>query len=143
MKKIQNILFVDDDTISSYINRAVLEEMQVAENLHWLNDGQEALEYLKERCSEDSQHNYACNDLIFLDLNMPQVNGFEFLESLQQLPGIDPLKLYIVMLTSSWHSRDMEKARTYAIQDYLIKPLTAEKVAEVVRKYHNHLAGGV
>lgn len=141
MKKIQNILFVDDDTISSYINRAVLEEMQVAENLHWLNDGQEALEYLKERCAESSQHAYACNDLIFLDLNMPQINGFEFLESLQQLRGINTLKLYIVMLTSSWHSRDMEKARSYAIQDYLIKPLTAEKVAEVVRKYHSHMAG--
>lgn len=141
MKKIQHILFVDDDNISSYINRAVLEEMQVAENLHWLNDGQEALDYLKERCAKASNPQNACTDLIFLDLNMPQVNGFEFLENLQLLPGIDTLGLYIVMLTSSWHSRDMEKARTYAIQDYLIKPLTAEKVAEVVRKYHSHLAG--
>lgn len=140
MKKIQHILFVDDDNISSYINRAVLEEMQVAENLHWLNDGQEALDYLKQRCAEGGQRKNACNDLVFLDLNMPQINGFEFLESLQHLAGIDTLGLYIVMLTSSWHSRDLEKARTYAIQDYLIKPLTAEKVAEVVKKYHRHMA---
>lgn len=135
MKKIKNIVFIDDDEITCYLNRIVLEEMGVAENITCLEDEHEALEFIQEKCSNRSAGENICPEIIFLDLNMPFFNGFEFLEQLEKNPDIDTDSLYIVLLTSSWHAGDMKKAMHYPVQGFLNKPLTVEKVQDIVEQY--------
>lgn len=136
MKKIKNVLIIDDDEITCFINKSVLEEEQVAENILCLENEQEALEHILEQCSNKAAGEDNCPELIFLDLTMPLFNGFEFLEKLQNQPGINLHKLYIVILTSSWHTRDMLKVGQYKVQEYLHKPLTHEQVNDVVKRFH-------
>lgn len=140
MKKISNILFIDDDQITCYLNKSIVEEMQVADNILCMDDEQQALDFLKAQCAKRNSGEEDCPELVFIDLNMPFLNAFEFLESLDNYPEIDIEKLFIVLLTSSWHSRDVEKAKNYKIQGYLNKPLTSEKLREVVAQFKNSFA---
>jgi CheY-like chemotaxis protein len=136
MKKINNILFIEDDEITCFLNKAIVEEMQVAENVHCLDDEEIALEYLKEKCTKRSAGDELCPELIFLDLNLSFLNAFEFLERLESTTEIEIERLFIVLLTASWDARDMEKAKQYKIQGFMNKPLTHEKIQEVVLSFN-------
>ena len=139
MKKINNILFIDDDEITCFLNKSIVEEMQIADNIFCLEDEQKALDFLKLQCSHKNAGEEACPELVFLDLNMPFLNAFEFLESLELYPEIDINRLFIVLLTSSWHSRDLEKAKNYKIKGYLNKPLTQEKLHDIVALFNKNI----
>ena len=139
MKKINNILFIEDDEITSFLNKTIVEEMEVAENVHCLDDEQKALAFLLENCSSKSAGEGNCPELIFLDVNLPFLNAFEFLERLKSYPDLDLGKLFIVLLTSSWDSRDMEKAKKYQVHGFLHKPLTPDKIHDVVGRFHESL----
>ncbi|WP_224998530.1 response regulator [Cesiribacter sp. SM1] len=139
MKKINNIIFIEDDEITCFLNKAIVEEMEVAENVHCLDDEEAALEYLKEQCSNRSAGADPCPELIFLDLNLPFLNAFEFLERLERMPEIEVERLFIVLLTASWDVRDMEKAKQYNIQGFLNKPLTHEKIQQVILTFNNSI----
>lgn len=138
MKKLSNILFIDDDEITCYLNKSIVEEMQVAKNIVCLDDEQQALDFLKLHCAKKSAGDEDCPELIFLDLNMPFLNAFEFLESLKNYPEVDINRLFIVLLTSSWHARDIEKAKDYKVQGYLNKPLTREKLQDILLRFDKH-----
>jgi CheY-like chemotaxis protein len=119
--KVDKVLLVDDDSISNFINRSLIEEIltsdvEVAEN------GLEALEIMKECLSHNN-----CPHLIFLDINMPVMDGFEFLEALNQIRSKPDLK--IIILTSSRALRDLNQASAYSILGYICKPLTLTKLA--------------
>lgn len=139
MKKINNVLFIEDDEITCFLNKSLVEEMQVAENVHCLDDEERALEYLKKQCSNRMAGEKPCPELIFLDLNLPFLNAFEFLERLENYPDIEVEHLFIVLLTASWDMRDMEKAKKYRIQGFLNKPLTHEKIKEVVINFNRSM----
>ncbi|WP_224994271.1 response regulator [Cesiribacter sp. SM1] len=136
MKKIKNILFIDDDDITCFINRSIIEELQISEGITCLDDEQQALNYLKEKCGDKGAGVDACPAIIFLDLNMPFFNAFEILEQLEEEPAVDRENLFIVLLTSSLHTRDREKAKSYNVQGYLNKPLNPDKVIDVVKRFH-------
>lgn len=140
MKKINNITLIEDDEITCIENKLLIEEMQVAEHVHSLDDEQMALEFLKERCSEQNGGEEQRPELIFLDLNMPFLNAYEFLDRLAACPEIAIDKLFIVLLTSSWNFRDREKAARLPVSGYLNKPLTQEKLKEVVHRFHKQYA---
>ncbi|WP_225000394.1 response regulator [Cesiribacter sp. SM1] len=137
MKKIKSVLFVDDDEITSYINKSIIEEMQIAEKVHCMEDEQKALEFIIEHCSGKGAGDDSCPELIFLDVHMPFFNALEFLELLQQHPGFDAEKLFIVLLTSSMHDRDKALSQKYKVQAYLNKPLTPEKISHILFQFFN------
>ncbi|AHM62955.1 two-component response regulator [Flammeovirgaceae bacterium 311] len=139
MKKISNVLFIEDDEITCFLNKSIVEEMQVAENIQCLDDEESALAYLKNQCRNRMAGEEACPELIFLDLNLPFLNAFEFLERLENYPEIEVERLFIVLLTASWDARDMEKAKKYHIQGFLNKPLTQEKIQEVVVNFNKSM----
>jgi CheY-like chemotaxis protein len=71
-------------------------------------------------------------EIIFLDINMPEMNGWDFLEALQELPSHLSNKCRIVMLSSSIDTADIRKARTYAmVEDFISKPLTVDKLNRI------------
>ena len=133
MKKIGKILLVDDDEITCYLNRNLIEEMEVAKQIESVHDGMQALQYVKAKFIGTANPNYEI-DLLFLDLNMPVMNGFEFLEELNKSNGIDRNRFKIIILTSSENKKDAAEAALYneLVHTYITKPLKEEKLKELL-----------
>ncbi|MDO1451101.1 response regulator [Rhodocytophaga aerolata] len=125
MKKINSLLIVDDDHISNLLTSMLFSELYAHTQIRVSENGAQALEEIKD-CLQSEQN---CPDVIFLDVEMPTMDGFEFLERLEELNKKD---LPIVLLTSSLHARNQEKARKYKIKALVEKPLTEEKIESVL-----------
>ena len=132
MPQLSSILLVDDDTTTNFLNQALIARTGVAAQVLVAENGLEALQQLHRTCLPDSQQ---CLALILLDVNMPVMNGFEFLEAYAQLPAVQQQAIVIVMLTTSLLPRDLERMRQLPVSDVLDKPLTKEKLLRVVRQY--------
>jgi CheY-like chemotaxis protein len=125
MKKINSLLLVDDDQISNLITSMLFAELHAHTHIRIAEDGQQALEEIKD-CL-DNEHN--CPDVIFLDLEMPGMDGFEFLDRLEE---INKNHLPVILLTSSVHSRNQEKAGKYMVKALVEKPLTEAKIEQLL-----------
>lgn len=129
MAKLSCVLLVDDDPATNYLNRRILERLDVADTILVALDGEEALAQLAETCTDASN---TCPVLIFLDVKMPVMDGFEFLAAFQQLPIQQRQSIVLVMLTTSLHPRDLERLQDLPVADFLNKPLTNEKIEQVL-----------
>lgn len=120
------VLIVEDSEIDQFLHKSMIEDYNSDIEILMASDGQEALEVLEAADKVP--------DLIFLDINMPRMNGHEFLEAYcgGNCEGPDPDKAaVVVMLTSSSQTRDKEKGEAYdCVKQYMQKPLTLELVAE-------------
>lgn len=116
----KRVLLIDDDPITNYINKRVIEIAGLAGEIVLAENGQQGLEILIE--GNDKGDPFP--DLIVLDINMPVVNGFEFLNQLQDLaiPGCALKNITIV--SSSDRNEDKVKAKELGIENYLVKPMT-------------------
>lgn len=127
--KLHSILLVDDDEISNYITEALINEIDIAKSLSIATDGQQALDYLQ-------QHPIINNEadghiMVLLDLNMPVMDGFEFMEEYQQKSWKD--KATVIMLTSSSNPKDMAKAKKYNFAGYLQKPFSQDDLKSIIQ----------
>lgn len=139
MNKLSSILLVDDDKTTNFLNELMLKKLDVADTLLVALNGREALAVLQEHCATATP---TCPALIFLDINMPVMNGFEFLDSYSQLPWMKRRATVIVMLTTSLHSRDLQRAQQLPVAGFVSKPLTAEKVELILRQHFPAAAPG-
>lgn len=133
MQKLSCVLLVDDDQTTNYLNRLLLNRFQITENVLVAPNGREALDLLAEHCQADESPN--CPVLILLDVNMPVMNGFEFLDAYAQLPEQQRQAMVIVMLTTSLHPQDVERAKHLHVAGFLSKPLTNKQLADVLRQH--------
>lgn len=136
MRKLNKILLVDDDSTSNFLTHMILEDLQVTDTIIVKKNGQEALDYLNEDCL---QNNEICPELIFLDINMPIMDGFELLDEMQRLKklNINGSDTTVVLLTTSNNPKDIEKAKTYNITYYIEKPLTEDSIRQLFSKTYN------
>lgn len=124
MQQANSVLLVDDDPASSYLGHFLLKKLGVFKHITLKSNGKEALDFLKA-CEQDE-----FPDLILLDINMPLMDGFEFMENFQLLPLVVPAR--VVMLTSSVSEKDVQAAERFQIKDFINKPLTKEKLARLM-----------
>ena len=132
MQKLAAILLVDDDPTSNYLNQLLLEELAVADHLLVATNGAEALHILTHVLPPATA---TAPVLVLLDVNMPVMNGIEFLEAYQQLPPDRRQAVVIVMLTTSLHPRDLARIQALPIAGLVSKPLSEEKINAILREY--------
>jgi len=129
-----SILLVDDDEINNFISiKLIRKALENAEIKACLN-GRFAIEELSEIQKDDPAK---LPDFILLDINMPIMNGWEFLDEYKRL-NIDPLgKSKIYIISSSVFSNDISKARSYPlVRNFVSKPLSVEKIREMLASEH-------
>jgi two-component SAPR family response regulator len=133
MKTIKRALIIDDDEINNFICIKNMKDTGFAEHATYCLRGREGLDELADALQHRSDD---VPDVIFLDINMPLMNAWEFLEEYKQLiPRFDkPVKLFI--LSSSVYRKDIEKSSHYEmVADYIIKPLSKESLRQINEKY--------
>jgi CheY-like chemotaxis protein len=135
MSKIPAVLLVDDDPTTNFLNKKLLLRLGVTDNIRVALNGREALHEMREHCQEQPAD---CPVLVFLDINMPVMNGIQFMEAYQQLPVEEQRAVVVVMLTTSVSARDQQRVQELPIADYLDKPLTQQQVERVLAQ---HFAG--
>ncbi|WP_439881149.1 response regulator [Pontibacter sp. MBLB2868] len=134
MKSLNTILLIDDDETTNYLNHRLLTRMEVAPDIRVVTNGEEALNYLNKAFAGEPE--YPRPDLIFVDIKMSVMDGFEFLEEYQQLDQQDKDKVVMLMLTSSASFYDLEKLKQFPdVRQHYSKPLTEGDVRDVMREY--------
>jgi CheY-like chemotaxis protein len=134
MKKINCILLVDDNHADNEFHKIVINKAGVCDHIEIALNGQKALDYINR--SAQSPELLPQPELIFLDVNMPRMNGFEFLEEYDKLDEELKSKLVVMMLTTSLNPVDRERANEYdCLAEFLNKPLTSQSVQKLVEKY--------
>lgn len=132
MKKLQYTLLVDDDEATNFINELLIEELNFTEKLLTAQNGKEALDLIRELCRKEAG---LLPELILLDINMPVMDGFDFLDAFQALDCPDKKNTRIVMLTTSLHRKDIEKVKDAGVAGFLNKPLTIAALEEILRTH--------
>lgn len=140
MAKLKNILLVDDDEITNYINSDLIKSMDITEHVSIAHNGKEALEYLIRAHEKPAPEGYIIPDLIFLDINMPVMNGFQFIENYYYMLGKQKLTTVVTMLTTSLIKEEVTQAlnMVHVVKGYIEKPLTREVVQELYNAHQVH-----
>jgi CheY-like chemotaxis protein len=124
---INKILLVDDDATANYLSKELLESLNAAKEIEIAENCLRALELIRKA---------DCADVIFLDIKMPGIDGFDFLERLKSIALTKKVK--VIMLTSSLRPEDKLRAFSFkSVIEYLEKPLTPEKVQMIATTFLN------
>ena len=135
-QKLGSILLIDDDAATNFINAHLLKKIDCAEDITVRENGQEAIDYLKQAYETGKS-----TDLIFPDINMPRMNGWEFLEAYGNILHPKGERTVIVMLTTSPLLEDQLKANGIeAVAEFRNKPLNREMLQGVLQRHFPLLA---
>ena len=127
MKTINTICIIDDDPIFRFGTRKLMEKVQASLNFLVFKNGKEAFDYLVLK----TQTSANIPDVILLDLNMPIMDGWQFLDEYLKIENLERIPIYIV--SSSVDRRDIDKAKSYNIvDDYLIKPFSVSIIRDLL-----------
>jgi CheY-like chemotaxis protein len=133
MSKYHSVMLIDDNEIDNLINQKMVEAARLSDYIYTHTGAKSAIEFLKN--IEQLEKNIAESvlpDVIFLDIDMPLMDGFQFLEEFNKLKDTTIKKCKIIMLTSSINPQDVSKSKKYdAVKKYLNKPLSQESLTEL------------
>jgi CheY-like chemotaxis protein len=137
--RLRRILLVDDDETTNLLNKRLLSKMNVADNIDIAFDGLEALGFLVNKLeSPNGVVEFPKPDLIFLDVRMPVMDGFEFLLKYKDLSKDQMAKTVIIMLSTSLRNEDITRAKELNVDDYVNKPLTESTINNVLERFFNN-----
>lgn len=122
-----NLLVIDDDDINIFIISKIVEKTGFDVDLCAKHNGQLAIDYIKELVENDQP----LPQLVLVDINMPILNGWEFIEAFETLKLDEPNDMY--MLSSSVYENDIEKAKSYkSVKGFISKPLSIDRLKELL-----------
>ena len=124
----KNVLLVDDDDIFNFLNAKTLQSLGFVNDIHTALNGKQAIDLFNDYFGGSKP----LPDIILLDLNMPIMDGFSFLEAFRRLdlPGKDQVR--VVIVTSSDSPNDIKRAKDLGVNQYLTKPLEAESLRKAL-----------
>jgi CheY-like chemotaxis protein len=140
MKKLNLVLLIDDNEADNEFHEIVIKQSNITARLNSVSSSLKALDYLKESISSENNQEVPLPDLVFLDINMPAMNGFELLDRLREIPDSygrrDKMKIF--MLTGSLNPDDKTRAlESYGdlVAGYRVKPLVDTSFLEIVQRH--------
>ena len=135
--KINCILLIDDDEPTNFLSQMIIEEANCAAEIQIAYSGGQAIDYLTSQgTSTSGQNTYPRPDLIFLDINMPAMNGWEFLQKYNSLEKEHKGNIVIIMLTTSLNPDDRLRSKDFPdVSGFENKPLTREKLEALLKKH--------
>ena len=123
---IEYIILIDDDEPTNFLNQIIIKKTKCSKNILTIQNAKLALDFIKSKEMNSS--------LIFLDINMPDMDGWEFIESYKKLDTKIRDKITLIMLTTSRNPDDQIKAGKYKeIKSFLHKPLTRGKIHHIIK----------
>lgn len=131
-RKRLSVLLVEDNPANVFLQRRIIRKMDCARSVTVAQTGKEAYDHIRERID----HPDDLPDLIFLDINLPAMNGWEFMEQYNELDIPSELRPTVLMLTYSEHSQDRRRAdRMPGIDGFYNKPLTVPLLTEILDRH--------
>lgn len=128
MRNRYSVLLVDDDTIYQFTARKTLEATGFTDKIWICSNGEEAIKLLERNLADGR-----LPDVIFLDVNMPVMNGWDFLEQYSSIKSSNDLKPPVFIVSSSVDEADIIHSRQFQeVTDYIIKPILREKFTEIL-----------
>mgnify|MGYP000427090715 CR=1 FL=1 len=129
MKKPFIICIIDDDDIYQYAFKRALGNVKIQKKILTFSDGEEALDFMVDNVGNASD----LPDIIFLDINMPIIDGFQFMEEYVKIKPRVGKKITIYMVSSSVNPEDLNRAKSISeISDYIVKPVEVSKLSELL-----------
>lgn len=129
MKYITTCCIIDDDPIFIYGTKRIMREINFAENIIVYNNGQEALDGLFALIKDED----SMPEIMFLDLNMPIMSGWEFLDEFKNYKSKNSKKTIIYIISSSVDPRDLERVKDYnEVTNYILKPITPNDLTNIL-----------
>ncbi|HXI00269.1 MAG TPA: response regulator [Sphingobacteriaceae bacterium] len=126
--KHKTVLLIDDSYIDNLINRKILENNHFAENIVVIDSPKNAIIFMQDRIKD----NQNLPEIIFLDLRMPGMSGFDFLKELQSIIGLKDVQVKIYILSSSLDPTDLRKTEeNHLVSRFIGKPLTNKILEEI------------
>ena len=125
------ICLIDDDKIYQFTAKKILESTGLSKNILVFYNGEEAVNYFRE----NSKNSDKLPNIIFLDINMPVMDGWQFLEAFKTFVNELSKKINIYMVSSSVDDYDIKKSKEYSIvTDYVIKPINRERFEQLINQ---------
>lgn len=130
MRKINTLCLIDDDSVYQYLTTKVISETRLVDLIKVFSNGQEAIDFFKS--VEDAREKLP--DIILLDLTMPVMDGWEFLEEYVKLQPTFNKKIILFIVSSSIAPSDIIRARSIsAVSDFIVKPVTKDKFMNILK----------
>lgn len=124
----ETIFLIDDDLIQLKVAGRMIEQSVKGKTIKQFQEAEDAINYLRTQASDPA----VLPDIILLDLNMPEITGWDFLDTFEYLKETLTKEAKVFILTSSPDEADIKKSKTYpSVQGYIIKPLTKEKILDI------------
>ncbi|MCL9806530.1 response regulator [Flavobacterium amniphilum] len=129
-KQLKNLILVDDDDIMVFLTKRLVAKTNLAKLSQVFGNGEDLINFLKE--NQDKPE--VLPEVIFLDLFMPVMDGWEFLEEYDQIKPVLCKEITIYVITSSVSSTDFNKAKKNKhVSDYIVKPMDKEQFTAIIK----------
>ncbi len=130
MKKIKKIALVDDDEIFVFLTSKTIENTHLVDMIKVFGNGLEAINFLKQNLEKPD----LLPEIIFLDLSMPIMDGWQFLEEFVKMNPKIGREIVIYICSSSISPDDIKRAKAIsAVSDYIVKPISKDKLVEILK----------
>ncbi|MBI3812318.1 MAG: response regulator [Nitrospirae bacterium] len=133
MDHVMDILLVEDNPDHATLTRRILEKGTIANKVHWVKDGQEAVDFLfRKRDDNDAPH----PGLIVLDINLPKINGLDVLKKIKE--DKDLRMIPVIMLTTSDREEEVQQSYRNGANSFIIKPVNFQEFSDKINSLKNY-----